>query len=449
MIVNNPCVNDTRVIKEAEALAAAGSNVRVLCRTGKGVPESESRKGVEYLRVDLTPSIGDIVKQTRLPPLMLALFGAGEAVLALIAMPVIMVRAAGRMLKPWITDATRRVGRKVVGRWGGVARAMLKYSLHGLSRYAIRTAAVRSHCEQFRPEVIHAHDLSALPVALLAGAHVAARVIYDAHELETHRNGLTPLDQRLTSLIERRHIAQAAKVITVCESIATHLEREYGIPRPAVIMNAPDPAAPGHVERTLRDVVGLASSVPLAVYVGKVTFGRGLEQLVQAMPHMAAFHVAMLGPRVERIADGLIDLARELGVADRLHLVNSVPPAEVVPFIATADLGVVPIQDVCLSYRYCMPNKLFEMAFAGIPVCVSNLPEMREFVEREHVGVVMDERDPQDIARVMQALYERRDEYVARGENLERMKARYAWSNQAEQLRRCYQELIGFPASQA
>jgi glycosyltransferase involved in cell wall biosynthesis len=448
MIVNNPCVNDTRVIKEAEALVAAGSDVRVLCRTGKGVPESEIRKGVEYLRVDLTPSIADIVKQTGLPPWMLALFGSGEAVLALIAMPVIMVRAGGRMLKPWITDATRRVGRKVVARWGGVGRAMVKYSLHGLSRYAIRTAAVRSHCEQFRPEVIHAHDLSALPVALLAGAHVVARVVYDAHELEAHRNGLTPLDQRLTALIERRHIVQADRVITVCESIATHLEREYGIPRPAVIMNAPDPAPPSEVQRGLRAVVGLPTSVPLAVYVGKVTFGRGLQQLVQAMPHMPAVHVAMLGPRVEHIAERLVDLAGRLGVANRLHLVDSVPPAEVVPFIATADLGVVPIQDVCLSYRYCMPNKLFEMAFAGIPVCVSNLPEMRAFVEREHVGMVMDERDPRDIARAVMALYERRDEYVAKGENLERMKAQYAWSNQAEQLRRCYQELIGPAPSQ-
>jgi glycosyltransferase involved in cell wall biosynthesis len=105
-----------------------------------------------------------------------------------------------------------------------------------------------------------------------------------------------------------------------------------------------------------------------------------------------------------------------------------------VPYIVTADIGVIPIQDVCLSYRYCLPNKLFEMTFAGIPVCVSNLPEMRAFVESEGTGVIMDEKDPRDIARAMREAYRGQEALRATGERLDRLKAHYSWATQVERL---------------
>jgi hypothetical protein len=53
MIVNTHCDSDARVIRAAEALAAAGHVVRVLCRQDHGLPLFERRGGVEYQRFAL------------------------------------------------------------------------------------------------------------------------------------------------------------------------------------------------------------------------------------------------------------------------------------------------------------------------------------------------------------------------------------------------------------
>ena len=53
MLLTNPCTNDSRVIKEAEALAAAGHQVCVFCGEHPDAPRAEFRNGVIYQRLSL------------------------------------------------------------------------------------------------------------------------------------------------------------------------------------------------------------------------------------------------------------------------------------------------------------------------------------------------------------------------------------------------------------
>lgn len=307
--------------------------------------------------------------------------------------------------------------------------------------HALELRAAAPEIVKYRPHVIHVHDLMPLPLAVRVAPRIGAKVLYDSHELERYRNGLDGIGRMVTAFVEWRSIKKAHRVITVCDSIAEHLAATYGIQKPLVVLNAPDLKVEQSLRVTIRDRLEIHRSVPLAVYVGKVTIGRGLEQLVEALRYAEEFHVALLGPRVDSVAGNLISLAARFDVGKRFHMVDSVAPDEVVPFLATADVGVIPIQDVCLSYRYCLPNKLFELTFAAIPVCVSNLPEMRAVVEYGNTGIVMDERDPKDIARAMREAYLRREELKATGERLEKLKARYSWDVQARKLRGLYDEL--------
>ena len=51
MLVNNPCVYDSRVVKSAETLAALGYSVTVVCRGDVGLADSVLKNGVRYSRV--------------------------------------------------------------------------------------------------------------------------------------------------------------------------------------------------------------------------------------------------------------------------------------------------------------------------------------------------------------------------------------------------------------
>jgi glycosyltransferase involved in cell wall biosynthesis len=66
-----------------------------------------------------------------------------------------------------------------------------------------------------------------------------------------------------------------------------------------------------------------------------------------------------------------------------------VPHDEVTQIVSSADFGLCLIEDASLSYRYSLPNKLFEYIFAGLPVVASNLPAIKKIVLDFNLGVVI------------------------------------------------------------
>ncbi len=51
MLVSNPCTDDARVIRQAEALAEEGHEVLVLATLRPALPETETKNGVRYQRI--------------------------------------------------------------------------------------------------------------------------------------------------------------------------------------------------------------------------------------------------------------------------------------------------------------------------------------------------------------------------------------------------------------
>ena len=69
---------------------------------------------------------------------------------------------------------------------------------------------------------------------------------------------------------------------------------------------------------------------------------------------------------------------------------DAVPHAEVVPIVKSADFGLCLVQNVSLSDYYCLPNKLFEYCFAGIPVLASDFPDIRSVITKYNIGECCD-----------------------------------------------------------
>jgi glycosyltransferase involved in cell wall biosynthesis len=67
----------------------------------------------------------------------------------------------------------------------------------------------------------------------------------------------------------------------------------------------------------------------------------------------------------------------------------AVDPDIVLEYTSSADIGISFIENTCLSYYYCLPNKLFEYTMVGLPVIVSNMKEMRELVEKYDMGIIV------------------------------------------------------------
>src|SRR4029453_977833 len=103
-----------------------------------------------------------------------------------------------------------------------------------------------------------------------------------------------------------------------------------------------------------------------------------IEGLVRAMTDLPTARLVLLGGG--GLAPALRDLADQLAVGERVHLLAPVPSAEVVAYAASGTIGVSPIIPSCLNYRYSLPNKLFQYMAAGIPVVASDFDQVRDVV---------------------------------------------------------------------
>ena len=76
--------------------------------------------------------------------------------------------------------------------------------------------------------------------------------------------------------------------------------------------------------------------------------------------------------------------------------------------VRSADYGLCFIEDVSLSDFYCLPNKLFEYAFAGVYVLASDFPEISDVVKRYRLGIITVSLDRDNLkSEIMRIVVER------------------------------------------
>ena len=417
MLVGNTCVNDTRVLKEAQSLCRAGYSISVCCDNQHGGLGDTVQDGVPLRRVDMSL----------------------RAALPRWAQALCMALRSPPAPQPGVQGSAPRVTAELhTARWINLwpVRLVLK-----LLRYAVIRRAVLRACGDLQVRVVHAHDLETLLAGVALARRLGAHLIYDAHELERHSVGLSALERWVLGGLEARLITRAARVITVSNSIAAHLAQAYDIALPVVVMNSPNLDEQRRASPGLRAQLALGAEVPLAVYVGRLAPMRGVDQMLPVLRAWPQLQVACVGGRDASFTASLVARAQALGVAARLHLVDAVPSFEVVDFIRSADLAVVLGQDACLSYRYSLPNKLFEATFAGLPICASDLLEQQRFIIQAGNGVVVRGDDNDAISAGMRDVYLRRAQLRPDAARLATLTADYGWQAQGRKLLALYEAL--------
>lgn len=295
-------------------------------------------------------------------------------------------------------------------------------------------------------DIYHAHDLGTLPVAYYAAKRHQGILIYDSHELYIERNTLKPTSQitkYLISKIEAFLIRRSDVVITVNESIAQELAHRYRIKLPYVLINVPfllkkplrDP------QYSLRVILGIPDQYMVLLYLGSITFGRGLSQTIESLKYLPYCYFVMMGYGAKNYIEYLQKVSMKEGVSHRVLFFGPVPPEEVAVFASTADIGIAPIENTCLSYYYCSPNKVFEYIMAGLPVVGSNFPELKRIIEGYNLGATFDPEDPQDIARAINEVLGDPAKYEEMRQNALKAAKIFNWENESKKLLAIYKSL--------
>jgi glycosyltransferase involved in cell wall biosynthesis len=270
-------------------------------------------------------------------------------------------------------------------------RTRLMPRIRGLAYYVRATQVVLAR----RPILVHANDHDTAWVGVLAKLLCRSRFVYDTHELWPDRNGRWEWRPWLLAS-EALFVRLADATVTVSPGVADVIARRYRVKRPVVIRNVPDHVLPSASQDRER-----RAAQPVAVYVGAVARGRGLEQAVEVLVAVPELRLRLIGPSAPGYETQLALRAQTAGVADRVEFEPPVEPSTLGEAIADADMGLVLIQPICLSYELSLPNKLFEYVAAGLPVVASDLPVLGPLVRDEEIGEVV---PPGDIDALAQAV---------------------------------------------
>ena len=237
---------------------------------------------------------------------------------------------------------------------------------------------------------------TALPVWLRAKLG-GQPFVYDAHELFTEVPEVVarPAVQHLWRWVEGFIVPRARLAYTVGPALARVFEQRYG--RPFGVVRNVSRLRPDDALAPARAAGGYI------LYQGALNVGRGLENLLEAMPQVAG----------QLVICGEGDLSATLRQrADKLGLLASgqvefrgfVLPDELREVTRHAAVGIMLLENIGLSYYYSLANKFFDYVHAGIPQVLIDFPEYRALNDQFDVAELVADIAPATLAAALNRL---------------------------------------------
>lgn len=398
--------NAPRLLKEADALHAAGCDVRVVAvrMDAEHAARDDALMGTRGWRLDR----------------------------------VRVARHEGRSMARWLAGSVAQAAARRLFA-AGWARDSVRDQ--AASRF-VRQLAMSAASEP--ADVIVGHTLAALPAAVRAADRIGARLGFDLEDLysgELPGDPRADAERRLAESLERGYLPRCDFLVASSAGIADEVVARYGVRRPYVIHNV-FPAAD-----RLAAPDGLAAErahdggPTLYWYSQVIGAGRGLEEAVTALSMLhapARLHVR--GRRDAAFVAALGAHAGRLGVRDRLVIHEPAPPDALVALASRHDVGLALEQPSTLNRRLCATNKLFTYLLGGLAIAATDTPGQRAIMaEVPEAGLLYPPGDAAALAAGLNALLAS-PEALARAKRAALAAAleRYSW----ERLRRPYVEFL-------
>lgn len=194
--------------------------------------------------------------------------------------------------------------------------------------------------------------------------------------------------------------------------------------RVAVVHPGFNPSALGAAdEGRVRALRARYGGGPILVTVGRIQRRKGQDNVIRALPALAArfpgIRYLVVGSSqggTEGLGSGLAALAAELGVGDRVHVLGEVPPAELPDYFAAADCFVMPNREEGAGDVEGFGIVFLEAGSMGKPVIGGRSGGVPDAVRDGETGLLVDGRSVEEIASAVARLLD--DPAAARGMGL-------------------------------
>lgn len=261
--------------------------------------------------------------------------------------------------------------------------------------------------------VAFAQDRGIIPVVIEHGsAHLTlGNAVFDC--------GVAAIEHFMTALV-KRHPAQYYGVSKRSSEWLSH----FGIASSGELYNSidADAFAQSASSRDYRSELGVAPSVPLVAFVGRLAPEKGVQQLLAAASTLPEVHFVLAG-------DGPLRSQLEAEAGRNVSLVGSVSSADVASLLSQADLFCLP------SHSEGFATSLLEAAACATPAVITDVGGARELIGDKGLGFVIDSMDDCLVKQAIVTALADREELEAMGVRVRnRVKDMFSWKKTAERV---------------
>ncbi|WP_419421108.1 glycosyltransferase [Legionella sp. D16C41] len=182
------------------------------------------------------------------------------------------------------------------------------------------------------------------------------------------------------------------KILTVGHALALHLEK-YNIP--VQVIENYRYAEPYQSSNFLREECRLLPQDKLIVAINIMVKG-SLEPVIECMRYLDPnIHLAIIckfsPPEYELEIQNKI---KSLNLENRIHLFGFFPYAQLTTVLSAADIGLIILNPKILNHQVALPNRLFDLISAGLPVCSLDIKDISKIIKENNCGHIISENDP-------------------------------------------------------
>ena len=297
----------------------------------------------------------------------------------------------------------------------------------------------------FKPDVIHCHDYSALEAGVALSQHYQLPLIYDAHELYSYQPGLPKFVSQKIFKHEKELIKHVHTCITVNSQQADIMAKDFNFANFLPISNAtsaPDDFDPQQKYDLIRQITHIPQDEGIILFQGGINRLRKIDVLMEGLALVKSnIHLVFLtfGNEINEFKA----MANQLGMTNRVHFLPVVPWKDMIYWAASADVGMLPYQALDMNTKISSPNKMYEFICAATPMIASSeLINVHQVLTDGHFGVSYPLKEPKDYAKAIEIMFDNKLGGPSRFKPaLLEKRSHYLWEQDAKNLCDFYAQL--------
>lgn len=284
-------------------------------------------------------------------------------------------------------------------------------------------------------DLLYAHDYySAIPSVVMLLLGVSKKVIYDAHELyiPDNREDCNSKRERFFRWWESKLIKRANGIICANNMRGKIMKNYYRLEKdPLTIQNIAyfdKKVAEDNLPDEIKQILG-KQGVTRIVYQGFVDISRQLDKIIRSFDQLGEdFELIIVGS-----GNDITSLKNMAGA--NVHFLGMVSREVLLLILTQCHIGILSYPTKGYNNQYCAPNKVFEYAYAHLPMVATENPTLRQIFEEYQIGYCSD--------NIVDAIKVVSSNLFRYRENLETFISQNSWQEEKEKLSKYIVEING------